>query len=141
MKGKKLTHKERVEKLEADSNERRRICRELCAHLAEGYSLESFSEISTNSLRKYINLYKEEFPQEEIDLAMQKGRDMWESIGRRQAMGDCLGNSRTWFYNMAHRYKWSDRVNVETEHKGNVNVNVVSYAASKKPLQCNEKSE
>ncbi len=133
MKGKKLTYKERVEKLESDANERRRVCNALCAHLAEGYSMESFSELTTNSLKRYMNIYKEEFVPEEIELAMQSGRDVWESIGRRQATGDCLGNSRSWWLNMAHRYKWSDRVNVETEHKGNIAVNIVSYATSKQP--------
>lgn len=133
MKGRKLTYKERVEKLESDSSERRRVASALCKHLSEGYSVESFSELTTNSLKRYMNLYKEEFIPEEIELAVQQGRDMWESIGRKQATGDCLGNSRTWWLNMAHRYKWSDRVNIETEHKGSVAVNIVSYASSKVP--------
>jgi len=133
VKGRKLTYKERVSKLESDASERRRVATALCKHLAEGFSVESFSELTTNSLKRYMNLYKEEFIPEEIELAAQQGRDMWESIGRKQAMGDCLGNSRTWWLNMAHRYKWSDRVNIETEHKGNIAVNIVSYASSKAP--------
>ena len=133
MKGKKLSYQERVLKLESDASERRRVASALCKHLSEGYSVESFSELTTNSLKRYMNLYKEEFIPEEIELAVQQGRDMWESIGRKQATGDCLGNSRTWWLNMAHRYKWSDRVNIETEHKGSVAVNIVSYASSKVP--------
>ena len=131
MKGRKLTHKERVEKLESDASERRRICNALCAHLSEGYSFESFSEISTNSLKRYMNLYKEEFDQEEIEIARQKGRDAWERIGHAQANGQCLGNSRTWFYNMSNRFGWRDKIDIEAEHKGNLAVNIVSYASSK----------
>lgn len=133
MKGRKLTYKEKIEKLESDASERRRVASALCAHLAEGYSVESFSELTTNSLKRYMNLYKEEFVPEEIELAAKKGQDMWEGIGKKQATGDCLGNSRSWWLNMAQRYKWSDRVNVETEHKGAIAVNIVSYASSKQP--------
>lgn len=133
MKGRKLTHKEKVERLETDSGYRREICRLLCMHLSEGYSLESFAEISTKSLKGYINLFKEEFPQEELDQAMQKGRDTWERIGYAQANGQCLGNSRTWFYNMSNRFGWRDKVDIETEHKGQLAVNIVSYASSKAP--------
>ncbi len=103
MKGKKLSAKERIEKLEADKNERRKIFKELCEHVGRGMSVESFPPLSANSIRKYLKDYPEEFCQEELDNAMRQGRDWWENVGRRQANGECLGNSRTWFYNMANR--------------------------------------
>lgn len=131
MKGKKLTHNERIAKLEADKIERRKIFKELCDHVSKGYSVESFGPLSVVSIRKYLNLFKEEFVQEELDNALRQGRDWWEGIGRRQAAGDCLGNSRTWFYNMANRYGWREKIEVEAEHKGQVNVNVISYATRK----------
>jgi hypothetical protein len=131
VKGKKMTHKERVEKLEKDKIYRQEICRKLCAHLANGYSFESFTEISIVSLKKSMVSYPEDYDEGNLQQAIQQGRDMWETIGKRQASGDCLGNSRSWWLNMAHRYKWSDRVAIEAEHKGNVNVNIVSYATSK----------
>lgn len=137
MKGKKLSAKERVAKLEADATERRKIFRELCEHVSKGFSLESFGPLGTDSIRKYLKTYQEEFVQEELDNAMRQGRDWWEGIGRRQAAGDCLGNSRTWFYNMANRYGWREKIEVEAEHKGQVSVNVISYA-SKKLSQCTE---
>lgn len=131
MKGKKMDYKERLSKLEADSAERKRLCDQLCKHLSRGYSVESFSEISTPSLKKYMNLYKEDFDKEQIDIAMQKGRDVWETIGYRQANGQCLGNSRSWYYNMANRYGWRERIDIEAEHKGSIAVNIVSYASTK----------
>ena len=131
MKGRKATHKERVSKLEEDKNERRRVFDKLLIHLRKGYSLESFAELSPNSVRKYINLFKEEFVQEELEEAMRQGRLAWEEIGHKQATGACLGNSRTWYYNMSNRYGWRDKIDVEAEHKGQVAVSVVSYASQK----------
>lgn len=133
MKGKKLTSKEREEKLAEDKYERRKVFKELLAHVEQGLSLESFGPLSDVSIKKYLNLYKEEFIQEELDEARRKGRAYWETVGRRQANGECLGNSRTWFYNMANRFGWREKLEVETEHKGQVSINVISYATQKTP--------
>ncbi len=138
MKGKKLTYKERVSKLESDSAERRRVFNMLLTHLGRGYSLESFSELSPNTVRRYLTLFKEEFVQEELDEAMRKGRELWEDIGHKQANGQCLGNSRTWFYNMSNRFGWRDKIDVEAEHKGNIAVQVVSYATQKASMDIPE---
>lgn len=131
MKGKKLSVKERMAKLEGDKTERRKIFRELCEHVGQGYSLDSFAPLSKTSISSYLKLYPEEFCQEELDNAMRQGRDWWEGIGRRQASGDCLGNSRTWFYNMANRYGWREKLEVEAEHKGQVSINVINYASQR----------
>lgn len=131
MKGKKLTAKERLAKLEEDKNERRRIFKELCDHIAGGLSIESFGPLSDVTIKKYLSVYPEEFVEEELKDAMRRGRSYWETLGKRQAAGDCLGNSRTWFYNMANRFGWREKLEVEAEHKGQVNVNVISYATQK----------
>lgn len=140
MKGKKATSKERIEKLGQDKNERRKIFKELCDHIRAGYSLDCFALLSDVSINKYLKLYPEEFCQEELHDAMRQGKQGWEDIGRKQANGSCLGNSRSWYYNMANRYGWREKLEVEAEHKGQVQVNVVSYA-SKKHLEDSEKSE
>lgn len=131
MKGKKLSTKERIAKLEQNKIERRKIFKELCEHVAAGYSLDCFGPLSIVSIKGYIKTFPEEFIQEELDDALRKGKVFWEDIGRRQARGDCLGNSRTWYYNMANRYGWREKLEVEAEHKGQVNVNVISYASRK----------
>lgn len=131
MKGKKLTYKERIAKLEVDKSARRKLFIDLCAHVSRGMSMESFSQVTTNTLKSYFKRYPDEFDGEEYEMSLQLGRDFWEGLGRRQASGDCLGNSRTWYYNMSNRYGWSDRQQVETEHKGSVNVNVMNYSSKK----------
>lgn len=131
MKGKKLSYKERMAKLAQDKNERRRIFRDLCKHVEAGYSLDCFRELSHVTIGEYLTTYPEEFVREELDEAMRAGKETWEGIGRRQATGDCLGNSRSWYYNMSNRYGWSDKQKVEAEHKGQVSVSVVNYATMK----------
>lgn len=140
MKGKKLSNRERVERLEVDKTERRKIFKELCDHVARGYSLDCFPPLSVVSIREYLKRYKEEFIQEELDDSMRKGKSFWEDIGHRQASGHCMGNSRTWYYNMSNRYGWREKVDIEAEHKGAVSINVVSYS-SKKPSQDTKRDE
>ncbi len=131
MKGKRVTIKERREALTQSAIERRKVFKELLTHLGAGYSIESFAELSKESIYEFVKAYPEEFCEEEIVAAKRKGQQLWESIGHRQANGTCLGNSRTWYYNMANRYGWRDKIEVEAEHKGSIAVNVVSYATQK----------
>jgi hypothetical protein len=138
MKGKKLSVKEKMERIEQDEKYRCQIFSDLCAHLRKGYSLECFVGLPVRTLFNYLKAYPQEFIPEELELARQEGRVYWETIGHRQAAGDCLGNSRTWQYNMINRYGWRDKIEVEAEHKGTVQVNVISYAQSK---QCKSECE
>lgn len=131
MKGKKMNCIERKKKIESDINERKRVFKELCNHLKEGLSMECFSDLSIPSIKLYLQKYPDEFKEELIEKSFREGRNMWENIGRSQSNGSCLGNSRSWYYNMANRYGWREKLEVEAEHKGNVNINVVSYASKK----------
>jgi hypothetical protein len=131
MKGRKLSASERRAKIETCAIERRKVFAELLSHLRAGYSLDCFGPLSEVSIRKYLLLYNKEFVQEDLDNAMRDAKAGWENIGRKQANGDCLGNSRSWYYNMSNRYGWRDKVDIEAEHKGQVQVNVVNYATSK----------
>lgn len=138
MKNKKMNARERGAQLANSSTERRKIFKNLCRHVAQGFSLESFPELSDVTILKYLSLYPEEFIQEELDQAKRQGRVNWELIGRKQATGECMGNSRSWYYNMANRYGWRERVEVEAEHKGQVNINVVDYATLKRSTDMSE---
>ena len=129
MRGKKEGAKARGARLADDAGERRRIFRELLKHIQGGMSLESFPDMSADTVHHYLEAFPEEFCPQEYAKAMRAGRLFWEGLGRRQATGECLGNSRTWFYNMANRFGWRERVDVESTHKGEVGVTVVSYAS------------
>ena len=118
--------------LESSSEYRKKLFERLLAHVREGYSIESFGPIGPETLRRAIGRWPDDFVQEDLDRAARDGRDGWERIGRRQATGECLGNSRSWYYNMSHRYGWSDRVDARVEHSGAVDVTVVNYGSPKK---------
>lgn len=131
MKEEKLGPTKRAEEIAKDAELRKRIFKRLCKHLEAGYSMNCFDELCKRSVEKYLTLYPEEFIQEELDEAIRKGMCYWETLGRRQADGTCLGNSRTWYYNMSNRYGWSEKQQIETDNKHSVSVNVVSYASQK----------
>lgn len=133
MKGKKLSYKEKVAVLREKAEERRKIFKALCKHVGQGYSKECFTELSRHHIEEFFEKYPLEFCVEEFNIARQEGQAYWESLGRRQSDGTCLGNSRTWFYNMAMRYGWTDRVEVKAEHKGAVAVNIVNYGSQHTP--------
>ena len=132
MKGRRLTGKERREVLESDAAERRKMFKELCRHLACGYSRDCFEWLSENQIKVYIEKFPEEFVISELEDAMRRGKIFWEGVGRKQSLGECMGNSRSWYYNMANRYGWREKVDIDADVKGSVNVNVVSYASTKK---------
>jgi len=134
--GKKESAKERIERYNTDPGARKRLCAELCKHLEQGYSVESFSGVSTRILKTYLELYKDEFPREDIEEAMQVGRDTWEQIGKRQANGQCLGNSRSWYLNMSNRYNWTDKQQIEVDGKQAVSVSIVNYSSAKPSVKC-----
>ena len=131
MKGKKMSGVERQVKAGEDAIERRKIFRELCEHVRKGYSLQCFPPLSEVTVRKWLKVYPEEFIEGELEVALREGQSGWEEIGRKQSNGSCLGNSRSWYYNMVNRYGWREKVDIAAEHKGQVSVNVISYATSK----------
>ncbi len=120
--------KDRLSVLAESGAERRKMFKELCRHVESGYSLDCFGPISLVSIEKFLKDYPNEFVLAELEESIRKAKLKWENIGERQANGSCIGNSRSWVYNMINRYKWTDRVQVEAEHKGAIAVNIVSYA-------------
>lgn len=133
--GKKQSYKEYTQLLESDQKERQKLFKAFLAHLKEGLSPEAFYLVSFQRLKDLLQRYKNEFDEEEIQISCQEGRDWWERLGKAQANGQNLGNSRAWWYNMVHRYGWSDKVEVKATHDGTVNVNIVSYADTQSKQQ------
>ena len=122
------THKEKCIALKEDEKFRQWIHKKLLQHLREGFSFESLGIVASSVLKEYIKKYPEDFDMGEIEMAMNEGQDMWERLGHAQSNGKNLGNSRTWFYNMANRYGWTERSKVDVDAKQAVTVQVVSYA-------------
>ncbi len=104
MRGKRLGAKERIQKLKDDKSFRREIFRDLCVHLRQGRGIVTFPEISEGVIGECIKTYPDEFVREELDEALREGYRTWEDIGIKQSTGHCIGNSRSWFYNMANKH-------------------------------------
>lgn len=118
----------RWQELEGDPALRRKIAERLYRHLSDGYSENCFEELSAKGVQKCLQEYPEEFILEDYESACRRGQRLWEGIGRKQASGECQGNSRTWFYNMSNRYGWSEKADVSHDHSGQVTVNVMHYS-------------
>lgn len=114
--------------LHESSEFRSKVFKELKQHIVAGYSLDCYEFLSKKLIMELVNKYPQEFDINELDSSMRAGQKGWENIGRRQAEGTCLGNSRAWAFNMAARYGWSDKQEVKVDHAGQVAVNIVSYS-------------
>ena len=87
--------------------------------------------MSEETIYEYMKTYPVEWPIREFEQTLRQAKDNWERIGRRQAEGTCLGNSRSWYYNMSNRYGWSDKSKVETTGTQALTVSIVDYSNTK----------
>ncbi len=129
----------RIELARKDAKERGRLFAEVLAHVRRGLSLNCCNAMPVQTIEEFLQKYPVEFVSGELEQAKRDAMALWEGIGYQQAIGSCLGNSRSWFYNMANRYGWRDKIDVEAEHKGQVQVNIVSYATNKQSTHDCEK--
>jgi hypothetical protein len=129
--GKKGTLKERLAKARESKVERAKIFKALCQHIKEGYSIDCFGLMTLPTIEEWLKLYPQEFVREDLDIAINEGKLMWEHIGKGQANGTCHGNAQAWKFNMTNRYRWIDKVNIDADIKGAVSVEVISYATQR----------
>jgi hypothetical protein len=122
--------KEVKNRMASDAGYRQSVFKSLLKHVRDGYSLDAFNLLSLYSIEAAIKAYPDEFCVEELEAAQRDAKCFWEGLGRKQSDGTCMGNSRSWYYNMSNRYKWTDRVQAEVEHKGNLNVSIINYMDS-----------
>jgi hypothetical protein len=133
MKRDKPSPAQRKSALTNDQGLRRQLFARLLKHVECGYSLDCFQELSIESINTFLKEFPEEFCRESLDQSLRGGKRYWEDIGVRQADGKCLGNSRSWVYNMMNRFGWTDKAKVETETKGAITVSVVNYGTHNAP--------
>jgi hypothetical protein len=127
----KISASERYTLMASDAGYRRHLFLGLLKHIRKGRSLDCYGPIGEKTIGECLKNYPLEFVQGELDEALRDAKEWWEELGARQADGSCLGNSRSWYYNMSHRYKWSDRIDIRAEHSGAVAVSIVNYASQK----------
>lgn len=94
---------------------RKKACAAFCAHIAAGYSVESFPEADRKTLRYYAEQFPEDFPSAQLEEAARRGLLEWEKIGKEGVRGDLAKfNASAWAFNMKNRAGWRDRSEVDT---------------------------
>ena len=93
---------------------RQKACDDFCAHIATGYSIESFPGADRKTIRYYAEQFPEDFPPERLEEAARQGLLEWERIGKQGARGDLTKfNASAWTFNMKNRAGWRERSEVE----------------------------
>lgn len=93
---------------------RQAVCEALCAHIAAGYSIDSFPGADRRTIRYYAEQFPEDFPPEKLEEAARRGLLEWEKIGKDGARGELAKfNASAWTFNMKNRAGWRDRSEVE----------------------------
>lgn len=129
-KRKRLSGKALENEMQGNAELRREIFEGLLRHLRAGYSLDCYGPVGQSTIEEFTKSYPNEFNVGELIEATREAKQGWEQLGRHQADGSCIGNSRSWVYNMINRYDWTDKTKVETTGTQAVNVNIVSYTST-----------
>lgn len=87
---------------------RRRVCRNLLDHLEKGHSIDSFPDLSRNTLQCYIRLFPNDFPSEDIQKALRIARKKDETLCLDALYGRSSKhfNTRAWSLRMKNRWGW-----------------------------------
>lgn len=89
---------------------RRGACKALCAHLAAGYSVDSFPGADRTTLRYFTEQFPEDFPPGKLEEAARLGLLEWERIGKEGATGVLAKfNASAWSLAMKRHAGWHDR--------------------------------
>jgi len=93
---------------------RRAACEAFCAHIAAGYSIDSFPGADRQTIRYHAEQFPEDFPPGKLEEAARLGLLEWERIGKEGARGELAKfNASAWTFAMKNRAGWRDRSEVE----------------------------
>ncbi|MEO9528852.1 hypothetical protein [Roseibium sp.] len=89
---------------------RQAACAEFCAHLAAGFSVDSFPGADWTTLRYFTEQFPEDFPPGKLEEAARLGLLEWERIGKEGATGALSKfNASAWSLAMKRHAGWQDR--------------------------------
>lgn len=99
--------------------QRKKLLTEYLIHISSGYSDKSFTLCDMDTFVNYCNKYPNDFPTDMIEKGRRERMFFWEKIGIEGTTGKLHGyNSRSWEFNMKNRFKWSEKI--ELESRGNI---------------------
>lgn len=101
------------------SQQRKKLLNDYIEHISAGFSDKSFIPCDMDTFSEYCKRYPNDFPTDIIEQNRRKRLLFWERIGIEGTTGKLAGyNSRSWEFNMKNRFKWSEKIEVEST--GNV---------------------
>lgn len=112
------------------------FCERLLAHLADGFSFNSFGG-EVNVSRETLYQWEKKYPDfaHAKNIGTLKGMKWWETLGRGGAAGRVPGfNPAAWIFTMKNRFGWRDKI----EHSGDIDASNTS--AKLKNLMSNPKT-
>lgn len=89
-----------------------------CEHIKKGFSDASFPDCEPKTFKRYLRLYPEDFDTDQIAECRRIRLLYWEASGIAGMSGKLPGfNANSWKYNMANRFGWSDRQQLDVNDK------------------------
>ena len=99
--------------------QRKKLLAEYLTHISSGYSDKSFPVCDMDTFMLYCEKYPNDFPTDIIEQGRRERLLFWERIGIEGTTGKIQGyNSRSWEFNMKNRFRWSEKI--ELESRGNI---------------------
>lgn len=92
--------------------QRQKIFKLFCEHMAAGYSSKNFAGgCVEHTVIKMLKDYPKEFDLEELEIARSSGRLVWEQIGKLGTTGKLKGfNASSWWRIMQNKMGWKDKM-------------------------------
>jgi hypothetical protein len=109
------------------SEERREAFADLCHHLSQGFTLDSWEGGSYPMILEYLDLYPEEWDRDLFEQAKRVGRKNLEAVGLNGMLGK-LGKGAwqaAWFSWMRNRYGWRNEPEPEVAVRKDADSGVV----------------
>lgn len=111
--------------------ERLAMFKSYCKHLEDGFSRESFPDMSYEAVEEYVANFSDELDAEEMHKAWRTGRKRWEVTGQKGCIG--AGNyknfkSTAYIFIMQNMYGLKQNVNVTGKTEQDITHTIVEIA-------------
>jgi hypothetical protein len=94
--------------------ERKDIFELLCEHVAQGFNLDCFVPMSFETIKRYLEVYPDEFESDKLAESERKGKLHWEGIGMAGIVGKIKDfKERTYQFVMMNKY--DQKIKSETQ--------------------------
>ncbi len=90
------------------SDQRKKLCKQWCKHLSDGYSKDSFPQCDIDTFKRYSKKYPKDFDAHEIDMAERRQMFKWEK--RLATSADTgKGNANSIKFGLENINKWENK--------------------------------